>query len=201
MNNKEYKKMINYSNNAIELLPIIKLYNNDKLISRSFFYKGTGHMYLGEQELAIVNLEISYKKDNSNFDTCNFLGFLLMDIDNAKSLFYLKKSIEIEANNFRAYYQLGLLQSSSKNYDEAIINLKKSINLNKEHMASYYKLGIVYFLQNDLDNAKKCISKLVDKYGFQLYKIIQQKDFLEKKNVLGNKKPEFIKWVKYEFFK
>ncbi|KXX69479.1 tetratricopeptide repeat protein [Flammeovirga sp. SJP92] len=161
MNKKEYKKMVNYSNDAIELLPIIKLYNNDKLISRAFFYKGAGHMYLGEQELAIVNLKLSYKKDNLNFDTCNFLGYLFMEIDYSKSLFYLEKSIEIEAN-FKAYYQLGLVQSSLKNYDEAITNLKKSISLNNNHMASHLMLGIIYFSQNDLDNAKKSIFKLVD---------------------------------------
>ncbi|NLR91734.1 tetratricopeptide repeat protein [Flammeovirga agarivorans] len=198
---KEFNEAIRLCEQVEVYLPKLENVYGKEALYELYYIKGCAFMYLSDYDSGICYLTKSLLYKESNKQALDYLGLMYLDKDRFKSRNYFLDSLKINDKDYRTYFNLGLLESTEKNYDEAIINLKKSINLNKEHMASYYKLGTVYFMQNDLVNAQKYISKLVDKYGFQFYKNIQQKDFLENKNLLGSKKSEFIRWIKYEFFK
>lgn len=73
------------------------------------------------------------------------LAYIFFNIgDYGKSIYYYKKAIGLESNNYRFYCGLGAVYVVLENYQEAIVVLQKAIELNPKDELSYMNLGRAY---------------------------------------------------------
>ena len=97
---------------------------------------------------ALYNLGMYYKKHGQK----------------KQAISYLERAGKqaVKGNKYLAYYSLGELFMSDKNYDKAIESIKKSLDDNPTIWNSYEKLGLIYELRGDkaqaLENYKKGLS-------------------------------------------
>jgi tetratricopeptide (TPR) repeat protein len=94
--------------------------------------------------LALLSQEKKYEKvtyegqklikdDPKNYDALNIIGVAKFKSgDKEEGIKLIKKSIEVEPDNYLAYYNLSCLYSLSKQVDLSMNNLNKSISLNPE---------------------------------------------------------------------
>jgi len=64
----------------------------------------------------------------------------------------LKKVIELNSNNYKAFLKLGILHIEKKRFYEALQYLDKSIKINPTAEAYFYR-GAIYYEMNDLKNS------------------------------------------------
>ena len=86
--------------------------------------------------------------DGKDFNALYLLGTIkAQKNNNEKAIFLIKKSLNINPNNFIAYSNLGLIYYNINKLEEAIIEFNKSILVNSEYSESYNGLGSVYLKQ------------------------------------------------------
>ncbi len=71
-------------------------------------------------------------------------ALLMADPHNARAAELLKRSITLDANNWEAHYELGVLLANQHKYVDAAAELKKSIELNAKQAMPHYHLARVY---------------------------------------------------------
>ena len=93
----------------------------------------------------------------------------------------LVKAVEADPRNAGAFFDLGLLQTKSKNYKKAIIAYQEAANLNYRSSDAYYNLGFIYASTKNYAAAEKMFLRVVnlrpqylDKVLFNLA-VVQQK--------------------------
>jgi len=74
----------------------------------------------------------------------------------------LVKAIEADPKNAGAFFDLGMLQTKSKNYKKAIIAYQEAANLNYRSSDAYYNLGFIYASTKDYAAAEKMFLRVVD---------------------------------------
>jgi tetratricopeptide (TPR) repeat protein len=112
------------------------------------------------------------KKDNKNFNVLYLLGTLKIQLQEYEAgINFIKKSLQINDNNFIAYSNLGLCYYNLNKLDEATLFLNKSISQNNNYCESYNNLGSVYLKEKKylkaFQNYKKTIlinNKFYDGY-------------------------------------
>ena len=72
------------------------------------------------------------------------------------------KSIELDPNNFDAYYNRGNLQGKMGKYTEAILDHTRAIALNPKYTKAYLSRGYAYALQGKHEEAKEDWLKVVE---------------------------------------
>lgn len=74
----------------------------------------------------------------------------------------LVKAIEADPKNAEAFFDLGKLQTKSKDYKKAIIAYQEAANLNYRSPDTFYNLGFIYASTKDYANAEKMFLRVVD---------------------------------------
>lgn len=113
--------------------------------------------------LAFAN--ISFAENVSNFEQSNACleqarkFHRIADITSTET--NLNQAIKLNPNNYEAYYEFGVLETSRKNYDKAINYYSKAIKLNPQNDSYYVARAITYGFQSKLkeaiDDANKAI--------------------------------------------
>ncbi len=106
---------------------------------------------------------------------------IVLEKDPYTSKKLLVKAIEADPKNAEAFFDLGKLQTKSKEYKKAIIAYHEAANLNYRSPDTFYNLGFIYASTKDYANAEKMFLRVVelkpaylDKVLFNLA-VVQQK--------------------------
>ncbi|MBY9006433.1 MAG: tetratricopeptide repeat protein [Candidatus Lokiarchaeota archaeon] len=73
--------------------------------------------------------------------------------DYNRAIKILNKIIEIEPNNYRAYYNLGITYQNLNEYDCALKNLNKALTIKPDYKYCYYNIGLIYEDMKELQKA------------------------------------------------
>ena len=79
----------------------------------------------------------------------------------ADALWLLQKAIEIDATNFEAHHQAGLIQFRQKAYKLAEQSLRRAVELNKNSAGAFNNLGRVLAGQGRLTDALHCYDRAI----------------------------------------
>lgn len=77
-----------------------------------------------------------------------------------KAISYLKRSIDIDANNAKVLYMLASLHAQIGMYERAIKGMREAINIDPELDTAHFQLGLLELTSGNVDNAKEVWSTL-----------------------------------------
>ncbi len=114
-------------------------------------------------EAAIEILEESYERLPGSEEVKNVLiktlfeyGCYLSDDFNSRfeeSIGYFKRIIEIDPDNYRAYYNRGISYFSIDCLEEALKDYKAALEIKPDYAYCYYNIGLIYEAKGDLKRA------------------------------------------------
>jgi tetratricopeptide (TPR) repeat protein len=82
------------------------------------------------------------------------------ELDESKK--YLEKAIELDPQNGRAYFELGLLYNVQQNQGDAQQSLEKAVQKSPNESKFWYALGEIYRLQEQFEKAIKAYTRAVE---------------------------------------
>lgn len=68
-----------------------------------------------------------------------------------------------EEKDYKYYTNLGISQTNSGNYDEALEALDKAVELNPDYALAYFSKGIIFHMQNQLEDAFENYTMAIEK--------------------------------------
>lgn len=77
------------------------------------------------------------------------------------AVFLLQKALSVDTNNYKIYYNLGLLYLRDNKFNSAINNFKLSLKYNKEFPYAWYNLGCAYLGLFDYKRAKSAFMRAI----------------------------------------
>lgn len=106
-----------------------------------------------------------------------------------KSIKCFKKIIEIEPNNYRAIYNLGISYFNLGRLKKAMNAYNDAIKIKPDYKHCYYNIGLIYEIMKDFQEALKFYKKALEIdpkfiYALQAKKIVKQKLNSSKKKIL-----------------
>ena len=163
---------------ALKLLGLCCMNLNDKNRAIDFFEKvvqitpedATSWYYLG---VLNDNAEIYNKAEEAYLKVIDLRDEFINAYKNLTILYlknkepekaepYVKKIIELDPLDYQAYYMLGTIAFSHKDFNTAIENYEKSLGLNETpNVALLNSLGAAYFATNKLDKAQEILNQSV----------------------------------------
>jgi len=133
--------------------------------------KAKGLVKNEEFEEAIKILEEFYQ-EQSDVDIKNNLinalfayGGYLNDfyvLEYEKSIKYFKRIIEIDPNNYRAHYNLGIAYFELKLFEEALNSYKNAISIKPDYKHIYYNIGLLHEENENLEEAIKAYESALE---------------------------------------
>ena len=121
-----------------------------------------------EFEKAIKILEELYQEQsdidikNNLIDALFAYGGHLNDnyvLESEKSIKYFKRIIEIDPNNYRAYYNLGIAYFDLNRFKEALNSYKIAISIKPDYKHIYYNIGLLHEETKNLEKAVEAYEK------------------------------------------
>jgi superkiller protein 3 len=125
----------------------------------------------GEFGKGLEILEDLYKKQpiieirNDLIDALFAYGGFLNDsyvLEYEKSIIYFKRIIEIDPNNYRAHYNLGIAYFNLNRFEEALNSYKIAISIKPDYKHGYYNIGLVHEATEDLEKAIEAYEKALE---------------------------------------
>ncbi|MFX0074133.1 MAG: tetratricopeptide repeat protein [Candidatus Hermodarchaeota archaeon] len=119
-------------------------------------------------EKAIELLEDLYKKHPKHDYKKEFIdalfaygGYLNDDyvLEYEKSIKFFKRIIDIDPENYRAYYNLGIAYFNLERFNEALKTFKIATSLKPDYKHCHYNIGLVYEAMGNLEKAIKAYEK------------------------------------------
>ncbi len=182
------------------------LTNNNGLIERANDLKTEGKF-----EEALEILDNLYKKNPESKEVKKCLidvlfsygGYLsdedyVLEYEKAKECF--QKIIQIDPDNYRGYYNLGIAYYNLDDKDNALEVYKKALKIKPNYKHVYYNIGLIYESLQDYKKALNYYQKALDidpkfHYAFQARNNVRNNlDFLKEKNIkLGIKSTQIDK--------
>jgi len=124
-----------------------------------------------EFEKAIKILEDLYQEQsevdikNNLIDALFAYGGYLNDnyvLESEKSIEYFKRIIEIDPNNYRAHYNLGIAYFELKRFEEALNSYKIAISIKPDFKHIYYNIGLLHEENENLGDAIEAYEKALE---------------------------------------
>ena len=121
-----------------------------------------------EFEKAIKVLEDLYQEQpdidikNNLIDALFAYGGYLNDnyvLEYEKSIKYFKRIIEIDPNNYRAHYNIGIACFELKNFEEALNSYNNAISIKPDYKHGYYNIGLLHEETENLEEAIEAYEK------------------------------------------
>ncbi|MGQ9628690.1 MAG: tetratricopeptide repeat protein [bacterium] len=81
---------------------------------------------------------------------------------NDKDLERLRRAVEEDPKNAKAYLNLGKYLFSNGNYEEALDSFSKALTLDSDCAETYYCIGLVHEMRNSLEEAKGMYMRALD---------------------------------------
>lgn len=91
---------------------------------------------------------------NLSYALQEYSKFLFSTDRGSRALEMAKRAVEVDPENFHAWFNYGIILRRSYNFDEAIVNLAKAKTLNPKHLPIYNELGMAYMLRGQHDKAE-----------------------------------------------
>jgi len=79
-----------------------------------------------------------------------------------ESINFFKRIIELDSENHRAHYNLGIAYFNLKRFEEALNSYKISISIKPDNKHVYYNIGLLYEKTEDLENALIAYEKALE---------------------------------------
>jgi len=108
-----------------------------------------------------------------------------------------KRIIEINPNDYRAHYNLGIAYFKMEKLEDALVSCNKALEIKPDYKHCYYNIGLIYETKEDFKKAQEYYQKALEidptyRYAYQAVKDVEQK--LE---VLKEKQKEEVKNENY----
>lgn len=114
----------------------------------------------------------------------------VLDYEKAAECF--KKIIDLDPNNYRAWYNLGIAYFNLNKTEDSLIAYKRAIQIKPDYMYCYYNIGLLYEVQKgELETALQYYEKALSynknfTYALQASRDIRQKLEILKINAFEN---------------
>jgi len=121
-----------------------------------------------EFEKAIKILEDLYQQQsdvdikNNLIDALFAYGGYLNDyyvLEYDESINFFKRIIELDSENYRAYYNLGIAYFNLNRFEEALNSYKIALSIKPDHKHVYYNIGLLHEKTENLENAIEAYEK------------------------------------------
>lgn len=142
-----------YTSALKHLLEANALQPNDSKIHNNL---GMAYYFKNRPNKAKIYIKKAIELDPKNTDARMNLGSLYMESKNfkeAKIQFKLVSDDLTYPNQYRTFYNLGVLNYELGNINEAIANLKQSITEFPQYCSAHFKLGDIYFQNKNYSEA------------------------------------------------
>lgn len=140
---------------------LLKALSFNNTIPEIYFYLARSY----EESEKISTAIIYYKKANElrpSADLLVHLGYLYSVINNySQASNYFDKVIELEPENSKPYFFMGIMQSKKDNYPAAEKFIKKAVSLNEENDTYLFYLATVLEKQNKLEETIETLKKAI----------------------------------------
>ncbi|MFX0057598.1 MAG: tetratricopeptide repeat protein [Candidatus Hodarchaeota archaeon] len=123
-------------------------------------------------EEAIVILEVLYDSNPDSeiikriyIDALFKYGIYLNDeyvLEYSKAIQYFKRIIDIDPNNYRAHYNLGIAYFNTNNLEQALKSCNFALKIKPDYKHCFYNIGLIYEARNQLKAALKYYQKALD---------------------------------------
>jgi len=120
---------------------------------------------------AIKILEDLYQKQpdidikNNLIDALFAYGGYLNDyyvLEYNESINFFKRIIELDSENYRAYYNLGIAYFNLNRFEEALNSYKIAISIKPDHKHVYYNIGLLHEKKENLEDAIEAYEKALE---------------------------------------
>lgn len=125
-------------------------------LAQTYFYRGLVHQDMGNESLAEIDWNTAFELEP------NILNIILSDVDGYLMVssyeiahLLVERVLDIDSDNFQAYFERGKINVAENNSDAAITDFERAIELNPNMVRAYYELGNIYA---DLDNPEVAIA-------------------------------------------
>jgi tetratricopeptide (TPR) repeat protein len=126
--------------------------------SLAFIADYCGYWYISiEANKKLIKLGIN---DSAVYHNLGRAYMNLGNLDTAEK--YLKKSLQVQPDNFFAFWSLGLLFKYKKDYKKSIEYFKNAVGTSANSPALHSDFGNTYLVMGDYDNAIKCYEKAME---------------------------------------
>ena len=108
-----------------------------------------------------------------------------------------KKILEIEPDNYRAIYNLGISYFNIGKIDKAMKAYNDAIKIKPDYKHCYYNIGLIHEVMNDFQKALKFYKKALEIdpkfiYALQAKKIVEQKLDSSRRKIQKSMQTEII---------
>ncbi len=79
-----------------------------------------------------------------------------------ESINFFKRIIELDSENYRAYYNLGIAYFNLNRFEEALNSYKIALSIKPDHKHVYYNIGLLYEKTENLENAIEAYEKALE---------------------------------------
>ena len=133
--------------------------------------KAKDHVKSEEFEKAIKILEDLYQQQsdvdikNNLIDALFAYGGYLNDyyvLEYDESINFFKRIIELDSENYRAHYNLGIAYFNLNRFDEALNSYKIALSIKPDHKHVYYNIGLLHEKTENLENAIEAYEKALE---------------------------------------
>ncbi len=147
-----------------ECIQAINNSEQTKLTPQQIFQLGHALELLEEWDKAEKYYKSVLEKDDNHADSWAGLGNIYLargDKDRAYQCF--NKALQLNRYQFGAWFNVILQLMENQKWEEAKTQLVGFIEYYPEHIEAYYNLGLVYEVLADIENARKCFDKVLEK--------------------------------------
>jgi len=141
-----------------------------------------------EFEEAVKILEELYQQQpdvdikNNLMDALFAYGGYLNDyyvLEYDESINFFKRIIELDSENYRAHYNLGIAYFNLNRFEEALNSYKIALSIKPDHKHVYYNIGLLYEKTEKLDDAIEAYEKALEIdpnyiYAMHSLKVVRQ---------------------------
>ena len=141
-----------------------------------------------EFEKAIKILEDLYQQQsdvdvkNNLIDALFAYGGYLNDyyvLEYDESINFFKRIIELDQENYRAHYNLGIAYFNLNRFEEALNSYKIALSINPDHKHVYYNIGLLHEKTENLEGAIEAYEKALEIdpnyiYAMHSLKVVRQ---------------------------
>jgi len=102
---------------------------------------------------------------NNLIDTLFAYGGYLNDyyiLEYDESITFFKRIIELDSENYRAHYNLGIAYFNLNRFEEALNSYKIALSIKPDHKHVYYNIGLLHEKNENLENAIKAYEKALE---------------------------------------
>jgi tetratricopeptide (TPR) repeat protein len=133
--------------------------------------KAKDHVKSEEFEKAIKILENLYQQQsdvdikNNLIDALFAYGGYLNDyyvLEYDESINFFKRIIELDSENYRAHYNLGIAYFNLNRFEEALNAYKIALSIKPDHKHVYYNIGLLHEKTENLENAIEAYEKALE---------------------------------------